>query len=320
MKHCLVTGATGFVGRQLCRHLRMTKGIVVKAVIRQEIEGCWDQSCFCDFDKGVLSGEEMEGVDTVFYLAGIAHDFNSGSGIDSVYRKVNTVAPLNLAALAAEKGVRRFVFVSSVKAGGSPPQGICAGEDFQGEPEGIYGQTKRDAEIELLEIGKKTGMHVAIIRPALVYGPNVKGNLQMMLNGIKKGWFPPLPPTANRRTMVHVEDLVTALVLAAEKEEANGQIFIVSDGKNYSSREMFDEMCVALGNRIPRWSVPEIFFLISAKIGDLVGLFMKVPFDSYRYHKLLGDDCYSSDKIRKELGFKAKNTFKDALPGIVSAL
>jgi UDP-glucose 4-epimerase len=320
MNYCLVTGATGFIGRELCRHLRRKKNIVIKAVTRQEVEGSWDQSCFYDFDKGVISGEEMDGIDTVFYLAGIAHDFRTGLDVDSLYRKVNTEVPVILAALAAEKGVKRFVFVSSVKAGGSAPQGVCVGEEFQGEPEGIYGRTKRDAEIELLRIGKETGLHVSIIRPALVYGPNMKGNLQMMLNGIKKGWFPPLPETANIRTMVHVEDVVSALILAAEKEEANGEIFIVSDGKHYSSREIFNEMCIAVGNRIPSWFVPRILFLILAKIGDLLGQFMKVPFDSYRYNKLLGDDCYSSDKIRKKMGFQAKITLRNALPEMVNAI
>ncbi|MCK4783130.1 MAG: NAD-dependent epimerase/dehydratase family protein [Desulfobacteraceae bacterium] len=317
MNHCLVTGVTGFIGRELCRHLRVKKNIVIKAVTRQKIEGNWDQTCLCDFEQGVIPGEEMDGVDTIFHLAGLAHDFRTGLDIDSVYRKVNTEATVNLASLAAERGVKRFVFVSSVKAGGSAPEGECADEDSQGEPEGIYGLTKRNAELGLLQIGKETGMHVSIIRPALVYGPNVKGNLQMMLNGIIKGWFPPLPETLNVRTMVHVEDLVNALILVAEKKEANGEIFILTDGKHYSSRGIFNEMCVAVGNRIPRWYVPKIFFFISAKVGDLMGSFAKVPFDSLRYHKLLGDDCYSSNKIREKLGFQSKFTLINALPEMV---
>lgn len=161
-------------------------------------------------------------------------------------------------------------------------------------------------------------MHVAIIRPALVYGPDLKGNLGRMLRGIVKGWFPPLPETANIRTMVHIDDLVRAIILAAEKEEANGEIFIVTDGRHYSSREIYNEMCVAAGHQIPSWSIPVSVFLMLAKLGDLIGKLSRVPFDSNRYRKLLGDDCYSSGKIREKLGFQPQITLKDALPEIMA--
>jgi nucleoside-diphosphate-sugar epimerase len=120
--------------------------------------------------------------------------------------------------------------------------------------------------------------------------------------------------------MVHVDDLVSAILLAAEKEEANGEIFIVTDGKHYSSRQIYNEMCVAIGNKIPNWSVPKNIFYIVAKFGDLVGKFIKVPFDSYRYSKLFGDDSYSSAKISEKLHFQPKMTLKDAMPEIVDTI
>ncbi|MDF1579019.1 MAG: NAD-dependent epimerase/dehydratase family protein [Desulfobulbales bacterium] len=317
MNNCLVTGAGGFVGRELCRLLRQDGAVKIKAVSRRSTEGPWDSHCRWDFENGVLPAAELTGIDTVFHLAGIAHDFRSGAEIDSLYKKVNTEATVDLAGLAARQGVRRFVFASSVKAGGAPPEGVCADEEYQGEPEGIYGRSKRAAELGILEIGRQTGMHVSIIRPALVYGPGVKGNLGMMLRGIAKGWFPPLPETGNIRTMVHVEDLARALVMAAEKEAAVGEIFIVTDGGHYSSRQIFNEMCLAAGREIPRWSVPAIFFWILARIGDLTGRFVRVPFDGYRYAKMFGNDCYTSARIETRLNFKPEKTLKDALPAMV---
>ena len=103
-------------------------------------------------------------------------------------------------------------------------------EEDQGEPEGIYGKTKREAELKLLEIGRQSDMQVMIVRPSLVSGPGVKGNLALMQRGIEQGWFPPLPETGNRRSMIHVVDLVEALLLVAKDRRANGGIFTATDG------------------------------------------------------------------------------------------
>ncbi|MBT5466980.1 MAG: NAD-dependent epimerase/dehydratase family protein, partial [Candidatus Marinimicrobia bacterium] len=136
---------------------------------------------------------------------------------------------------------------------------------------------------------------VAIVRPALVYGPKVKGNLQLMCSGIEKGWFPPLPETGNRRSMIHVDDLVQALLLVAENSRANREIFIATDGKPHSSREIYEAMCRIVGKEVPHWSVPKFLF-------DLVGLMS--PRIRYKVDKLLGDEYYSSEKL-EALGFKA---------------
>jgi len=165
----------------------------------------------------------------------------------------------------------------------------------------VYGKTKREAELKLLEIGKESDMHVSIVRPSLVYGPNVKGNLQLMLSGIKAGWFPPLPETGNRRSMIHVDDLVQAILLVSEDKRANGEIFIATDGTPHSSREIYNAMCSALGKSIPKWSVPKFLFDVASLINSRI---------KYKLNKLLGDECYSSVKL-EALGFKAQKTLKD---------
>ena len=144
-------------------------------------------------------------------------------------------------------------------------------------------------------------MRVSIIRPSLVYGPNVKGNLQLMLSGIKSGWFPPLPETGNKRSMIHVDDLVRAILLVAEDDRAIGEIFIATDGTPHSSRDIYNAMCNVLGKSIPKWSVPKFLFDMVSLISSRI---------KYKVNKLLGDECYSSKKLEK-LGFKAQKTLKD---------
>jgi len=115
----------------------------------------------------------------------------------------------------------------------------------------------------------------------------MKGNLHAMLLGIEKGWFPPLPMIENRRSMVHVDDLVRAILLVAKDNRTNGEIFIVTDGNPYSSREIYEVMCGVLGKSIPRWKLPKFFF----KVVALINLNMK-----YKVDKLLEDEYYSSEK------------------------
>jgi nucleoside-diphosphate-sugar epimerase len=308
----LVTGATGFIGSYLLRELKES-GADLRVVSRNKVMGV--DSVVCDFLSEEIPSDIFDGVDTVFHLAGVAHD--TTKVVESIYQKINVESTVRLAELAAKSGVKRFIFVSSVKAGGSGPGGHCADEDSQGTPEGIYGRTKREAEIKLLALGREKDIHIAIIRPALVYGPKMKGNLKVMLSSVRQGRFPPLPETFNSRSMVFLGDLVAAIRLVADNDNANGEIFIVTDGVAYSSREIYNEMCQAVGRNVPRWFVPYRVFWLLAKLGDIFSRFINVPFDSYRLNKLLGDDCYKSDKIRRELGFVSVSTLKDVLPKIL---
>ena len=292
-----VTGGTGFAGQRLVMALRQAGSDVRLLSREQQAEG----TIICDLQSDTIPNEALIGVDTVFHLAGFAHDMQDPRKVEDLYRVVNVEATVELARLAVESGVKRFVFVSSVKAGGKAVSGQCINESDQNDPEGVYGKSKREAELKLLKIGSESGMHVSIIRPSLVYGPEVKGNLQLMLTGIKKGWFPPLPEMGNRRSMIHVDDLVQAIFLVSEDKRSNGEIFIATDGAPYSSREIYNAMCGVAGKSIPKWSVPKILF-------DIVSLVS--PRIKYKINKLLGDECYSSAKL-EVLGFKAKKSLQD---------
>ena len=298
MTKYLVTGATGFIGSRLLSLLSAIE-CEVRLLARSKVNNY--ETVVCNLEKDRISKHALESVDTIFHLAGFAHDMKDPSKVEDLYRVINVDATVELAKLAVESGVKRFVFISSVKAGGRVISGKCINESDQNDPEGVYGKSKREAELNLLKIGSESGMHVSIIRPSLVYGPNVKGNLKLMLLGIKNGWFPPLPDMENRRSMIHVDDLVKAILLVAKDKRANGEIFIATGGTSHSSREIYNAMCGVLGKSIPKWSVPKTLFDIAALINSRI---------KYKINKLLGDECYSSAKL-EALGFKAKKSLND---------
>ena len=275
----LVTGATGFVGQRLVAHFLEQIDLSSIRVLSRSPHSVLE-TVECDLLTQQIPETALDGIDTVFHLAGYVHDLGDADKVEDRYRKVNVEATARLAALALEAGVKRFIFVSSVKASTS---------------EGVYGQTKREAEVKLLEIGKQSCMHISIVRPALVYGPDVKGNLASMRKGIELGWFPPLPETGNRRSMIHVDDLVRVLLLVAEDDRAAGEIVTATDGVPHSSREIYEAVCQVTGKSIPHWSAPKLLF-------DLVGK-MNARFQ-YKIDKLLGDEYYSAEKL-EVLGFKA---------------
>jgi len=290
-----VTGASGFVGQKLVSAID-TKKNSLRVLSRGNLSGI--ETVVCDLQSKDMPDDALKGINTVFHLAGIAHDSTKQ---DSQYYIVNVRATVKLAELAAVSGVERFVFVSSVKAGGNLLTGSCMTESNQAKPEGIYGRTKREAELKLLEIGRQSGMHVSIVRSSLVYGPSMKGNLHAMLLGIEKGWFPPLPMIENRRSMVHVDDLVRAILLVAKDDRANGEIFIVTDGVPHSSREIYEIMCKLLGRSITKWYVPKFIFNFASFFN--LSLRQKV-------NKLFEDDYYSSEKIQS-IGFKPQRLLKE---------
>ena len=295
MSIIFITGATGFVGKRLVKAIDSN----IRVLSREKQPD--HETIVCDLKFEVVPDNALDGVDTVFHLAGFSHDLRDETKIKNFYQKVNVDATIRLAKLAVKSNVKSFIFVSSVKAGGRSTFGACISEKKQNNPEGVYGKTKREAELELLKIVKKSGMHVSIIRPSLVYGPEVKGNLQLMLAGIRKGLFPPLPEIRNKRSMIHVDDLVRAILLVAEDKRANGEIFIATDGTPHSSREIYNAMCNVLDKSIPKWSIPKFLFGMVSLIS---------PSIKFKINKLLGDECYSSAKLER-LGFKAKKFLKD---------
>lgn len=295
LKNVLITGSKGFVGQRLVKAISSN----IKVISREKHP--YFQTIICDFEKDIIPINALNGIDTVIHLAGFAHDTRDAHSVRELYQKVNVQATIDLANLSINAKVEKFIFISSVKAGGVATPKKCITEEVQGEPDGIYGKTKREAELKLLDLSKGSNMHVTIIRPALVYGPAVKGNLKLMLSGIKNGWFPPLPDIGNKRSMIHVDDLVRAILFVTKDSRTNGEVFIATDGCPYSSSEIYDSLSKVAGKSARKWRVPKLFFDIASQLSPVI---------KYKINKLLGDECYSSEKLEK-LGFKPLRKLKE---------
>jgi len=294
----LVTGATGFIGKVLIQGL-IASNVNFRILARNKIAGLDTE--VCDFLLDEIPIKSFKNVDTIIHLAGFAHDFRNQTKTSNIYYELNVGLTVKLATIAVENNVKKFIFISSVKAGGRSSTGKCMTESQNFDPEDVYGRTKKEAELKILKIGRRTGMHVTILRPSLVYGPNVKGNLRQMYLAIKKGWFPPLPETGNIRSLIHVDDLVRAIFLVVKDERTNGQIYNVTDGVYYSSRDIYTILSETIGREVPKWFIPELIFYIAARMNSKI---------KHKVEKLMGNECYSSEKLNN-LGFKPKFSLKE---------
>ncbi|MEW6329845.1 MAG: NAD-dependent epimerase/dehydratase family protein [Pseudomonadota bacterium] len=315
-----VSGATGFIGRNLVKAL-CHRGVSLIALVRDPArarelladELIMSRTVDFGLDGGI--GYSCEGADTVFHLAGYAHAEDADSdAAASLHWRVTVEGTAALLREAIRAGVQRFVFASSVKAMGEGAVN-CLDENLPATPISHYGRAKLEAERLVLAAGRQSGMHTAILRLPLVYGPGNRGNIPRMIASISRGWFPSLPEVGNKRSMVHVDDVVQALILAAEKPEANGQVYIVTDGHIYSTRDIYMAICGELGRKSPSWSTPLWALRLLARAGDILGKISRcrAPLDSAVLNKLFGSAWYSSDKIRRELGYAPRHSLYDAL-------
>lgn len=308
----LVTGGRGFIGRHLVARLR-EEGARVRVSTR-----AWDllpDEVEADLSNSAALDVACAGVESVFHCAGHAHAFSSGREEEvRLHWQVNYEGTKSLAEAAARAGVRTFVFLSSVKAMGAPGA-HCIAEDWPILPDSPYGQAKRAAEEVVLAIGKATGMGVTVLRPALVYGFGGRGNLERMGALVRRGCFPPLPETGNRRSLVHVTDLVSVLCRVAGEPLAVGKTYTIAHSHAPSGRTLYEGMRVALGYPSVRWAVPRRVLEVGATLGDLVGKATgrRLPFDRQVLDRLLESACYSPARIERELGWWARVGLEDGL-------
>lgn len=308
-KRYLVTGASGFIGKALCQYLQ-SRGDIVCAMLRKSMDGPWDEIVICDLVDTHLPKGMFNGIDGVFHLAGIAHDLFEEK--KSLYFEINVKGTEILLEAAGHAGVKGFVYFSSTKAVGTPePTNKCVDEQWDVPPADDYGASKLEAEKKVLLAGQYYGMHVCNLRPTLVYGQDFKGNLQRMFKAIERGYFPPIPENGNQRSMISLDDLIAAAVLAMLNPAANAKTYIISDAVHYSTREIYEAMCKALAREIPRWNFPIWILRIVAFVGDVLKYVLKkdMPFDHRTLSRLTESACFESVKIQTELGWVPKKTF-----------
>lgn len=246
----LLTGASGFLGRALSRTLESSPGISVTKVCRAVTESSGnDWVAVGNFDENTDFSLALQGKSVVIHAAARAHVMQE-KAIDLLreYRRVNVDATLRLARQAAQAGVRRFIFISSIKVNGEqtlPDKPFTAAD--APAPEDAYGISKFEAEQGLLRLAKETGMEMVIIRPPLVYGPGVKGNFASMMKWVRAGVPLPLGSVHNQRSLVAIDNLVSLIVTCVDHPAAANQVFLVSDGEDLSTSDLLRRLAKAAG-------------------------------------------------------------------------
>jgi nucleoside-diphosphate-sugar epimerase len=321
MKSVLVTGASGFIGQHLVRRL-LQEGYRVRVLARpSSVHRIWPTDVAVvegDIRDAAKMKEAAAGVNYVFHLAGHTHALSQWAEDDAAYRPLNVEGTRNVLEGALAGGAQGIVFFSSVKVFGEETT-ECLDESALPRPSTPYGRSKAEAEDMVGDYARTTGLRGTSLRLPLVYGPKNKGNIQRMIWAIDHHVFPPFPDLPNRRSLVHVDNVVHAALLAA-LQAPKSPCYIVTDRRPYSTRELYALICRALGRRIPRWQMPLRALIMFGQLGDLVGRVTKqrFPIDSASLNKLIGSAWYSSQRISREVGYDPVMHFEGALPALIA--
>ncbi|NNA67551.1 UDP-glucose 4-epimerase family protein [Pseudomonas gessardii] len=267
----LITGSSGFVGRQLIQHLQGHSDYNVRALVRRMpdvlVTGV-DYAVLPDFSAVTVEGPALQGVDVVVHLASRVHVMNdTESDPLEAFRRVNVGYTLQLARSAVAAGVKRFIFVSSVKVNGEQTAlGRPYSETDIPSPVDPYGVSKMEAEDALRELAAQTGLEVVIVRPVLVYGPGVKANFANMMKWLKKGVPLPFGAITNQRSLVALDNLVSFILTCVSHPAAAHQTFLISDGEDVSTTQLLIRLGKSMGSPARLIPVPEWLLVLGATI------------------------------------------------------
>jgi nucleoside-diphosphate-sugar epimerase len=302
----LVTGATGFVGRALLPRL-VSDGWRVRAAVRVSspaMPAGVEAMEVGDIGPDTGWHEALAGVDAVVHLAARAHVLDESSpDAFALYRAVNALGALKLAEAAAAAGVRRFVFLSSVRVHGARSAGAPFTESSPLAAEDPYGQSKIEAESGLAQIARATQLEPVVLRPPLVYGAGARGNFARLVRLVGQGMPLPLASVRNRRSLIYVGNLVDAIVRSLEHPAATGRTFLVSDGEDISTPELVRRIARALGRPARLIPVPPALLRFG---GALAGRKDDVA-------RLLDDLAVDSSHIRTTLAWTPPYTLDQGL-------
>lgn len=301
----LVTGANGFIGQALCRAMHHS-GFNLRAAVRQkdnrlpteyEVIESGDVGPETDWQK------ELIGVDTVVHLSGKAHILKDTSDdLLSAFRRINVMGTEQLARMAVKAGVRRFIFISSIKVngeGGSRPYT----ENDAPDPRDAYAISKREAEDSLAHMAAQTGLQVVVLRLPLVYGPGVKANFKNLIKIVNSGVPLPFSGINNRRSFVYLDNLVSAIITCVTHPLATGEIFMVSDGQDISTPDLIKMIAFSMNKK------PGLFYLHPRILKALC----KIVGKSKEEEKMTGTLLVDSSKIRNLLNWKTPFSLEEGI-------
>ena len=303
----LVTGAAGFTGRFLCPYLSKHNHTVVPVV--RAASGIETEVVVENIGASTNWLEAIGSCDAVIHLAARVHVMYDGAQDPlALYRATNTDATLNLARQAAEAGVKRFVFISTIKVNGegrdAPYREIDAAA-----PEDAYAISKWGAEQGLRQIELETGLEVVILRPPLIYGPGVKANFLRLMQLIQKGWPLPLGAIDNRRSLLYLGNFVDAIRLCIEHPVAAGKTFLVDDGQTVSTPELIRAIAKAMNQPARLLPVPVTLLQLA---GWMTGRSTAVS-------RLTGSLYMDSQAIRSQLDWVPPYSMQAGLAQTVAA-
>lgn len=300
----LVTGATGFVGTVLVNllkqqgHQLVLVGHHLKAESKEKIHAV-------NLAHHVDWQPLLQGCDAIVHLAARVHEMKeSAKDAAEQYMKVNVEATRNLAEQAAITGVKRFIYLSSLKVNGENSRvGLPFNESDQPNPEGPYAQSKYLAEQALNDLAKKTAIEVTIVRPPLVYGPNVRANFETLLSIIHRKLPLPFASIVNQRSYVYVGNLAHFIVTCLTHTKAANQCFLISDAYDLSTPQLIKQCAIALGVQA------NLFFFPQRLLYILSTLFGKKTI----YQRLCGDLTVDVTKAKELLCWSPPFSVEDGL-------
>ena len=260
----VVTGASGFIGRALCRYL-LAQGHAVVPAVRQA-SGLSDEVVVGDIDGVTDWRLALSGCNAVVHLAGRVHVMNDvAQNTSKLIRVANIEATLNLARQAAKSGVKRFIFMSTIKVNGEGRDAPYRETDAVA-PEDLYAISKWEAEQGLQRIAQETGMEIVILRPPLVYGPGVKANFLGMMRWLQKGIPLPFGAIHNLRSLVGLDNLVHFILTCLLHPAAANQTFLISDGEDISITDLLRRVAVSLNVSARLFPVPQRLLEVGLKL------------------------------------------------------
>ncbi len=305
MNHtALVTGATGVIGPSLVR-LLLDRGWNVRILARRSIAAHLlgpDVACFYgDIADPIALQQAADGTDTVFHLAAKLHINDPSPQMKAEYQRVNVEGTARLAEAARDAGVRRLVIFSTINVYGSSRPDEYLDEDSPLRSTSYYSATKIEAE----QIALAT-LPTVVLRLSAVYGPGMKGNYLRLLRALQQGRFAFVGDGLNRRTLVHVEDVCAAAVLAAEHPRAASRVFNVTDGSVHTLRQIVAAMCLAVDRKPPRLSLPVGPVRMAAGlVEDALRIAFRRRFPARAaVDKIVEDIAVRGNRIMDELGFQ----------------
>lgn len=310
----VVTGASGFVGQAVVAALAADRRFVCRAAYRRSAEGAPAGAAALvagDITDGAGWDAVLTGADAVVHTVARTHVLHeTETDALGAYRRANVEGTLRLARLAAAAGASRFVFLSSIKVNGeTTPVDRPFTEEDAPAPLDAYGVSKLEAEQGLAAFARDAGLEVVVLRPPLIYGPGVKGNLDRLMRLVARRMPLPLGAVRNKRSMIGLDNLCSAIIACLTQDAAAGRTYLVADGHDLSTPALISIIAQAMDERARLWPVPVALLELAGRLAGRRG----------EVERLTGSLRVDASRIARELGWRPETGVAAGLEAMVAA-